>query len=481
MRKRAFVCLGILLAVTTACSGSSTADKPKQRPAAVSSASASDFNGDGYSDLVVTDSGATVQGVHDAGEVVVVHGSAKGPDTARRKVIVQNDLGLGKAGPGGNFGAHSLGADLDSDGYADLVATAGRKTLFVVWGGKRGLSASGAARLTGMSPVAGDFNGDGYTDLVSTDTDTDVGTLSLGPFTRAGEPEHTVRLDLAPEGEPFTSGDDIATPSAAGDVTGDGRDDLVVTWSIYGDGDYTSRATVLYRGAADGRLTKGPRVKNAQGKDLYGQAPVTADIDKDGYADIVMGLACETRGDPMPPEGGSRVEVSYGGPEGQSTRLKPVRITEQAALPGSPKFAHCGFGHAVSAGDTNGDGYADLAFGGQVGTDAVGRPTVILLLGSAEGLTTRGARLFSQLTPGIPGSDAIEVGFGQETALLDTDRDHSAELAIGSSSSPGGTDPIVWVLPGSARGISASRTVTFDQGALGIAHTAGRGSYGFGR
>ncbi|MER6617767.1 FG-GAP repeat domain-containing protein [Streptomyces xantholiticus] len=479
MRKCAFACLGILLTVATACSGRSTADKPKQRPAVASSAS--DFNGDGYSDLVVTDPGTTVQGVHDAGEVVVVYGSVKGPDTTQRKVIDQNDLGLGKAGQGGGFGAHSLGADLDSDGYADLVATAGRKSLFVVWGGKRGLSGSGAARLTGMSPVAGDFNGDGYTDLASTDTDTDVGTLALGPFTRAGKPERTVRLDLAPQGAPFMSGDDIATPSAAGDVTGDDRDDLVVTWSMYGDGDYTPRATVLYQGAADGRLTKGPRLKDAQGKDLYGQTPVTADLDKDGYADIVMGLACEMLGDPTPPEGGSRVEVSYGGPTGQSTRLTPVRITEQAALPGSPKFTYCTFGHAVSAGDTNGDGYADVAFSGQVGTDAVGRPTVILLLGSAKGLTTQGARLFSQLTPGIPGSDDIEVGFGNETALLDTGRDHSAELAIGSSSSPGGTDPIVWVLPGSARGISAPHTVTFDQDALGIALTAGRGSYGFGR
>lgn len=479
MRKRAFACLCVLLAVASACSGSNSGDKPGRHPAVPSSTS--DFNGDGYSDLIITHSGATVHGVRDAGEVVVVHGSERGPDTARREVIHQNDLGLGKAGQGGGFGARSLGADLDSDGYADLVATAGTKTLFVVWGGERGLSGDGAARLTGMSPVAGDFNGDGHTDLVSTDTDTDIGTLALGPFTRAGEPERSVRLDLAPEGEPFTSGDDIATASAAGDVTGDGRDDLVVTWSVYGDGSHIPRATVLYRGAADGRLVKGPRLKDAQGKDLFGRAPVTADIDKDGYADVVMGLACEMLGDPVPPEGGSRVEISYGGPTGQGSRLEPVRFTERAALPGSPEFTYCTFGDAVSAGDTNGDGHADVAFSGRAGTDAVGRPTVILLLGGAEGLTTRGARLFSRLTPGIPGSDDIEADFGSGTALLDTDRDQSAELAIGSSASQGGSDPIAWVLPGSARGISASHTVTLEQDVLGIAPTAGRGSYGFGR
>jgi hypothetical protein len=142
VRKRVFACLGTLRAVTSACSGRSISDRPKQRPAVASSTS--DYNSDGYSNLVVTYSGATVHGVRDAGEVVVVHGSVKGPDTAHRKVIDQNNLGLGKGGQGGGFGARSLGAD--------LVATAGTKTLFAVWGGERGLSGDGAARLTGMFP-----------------------------------------------------------------------------------------------------------------------------------------------------------------------------------------------------------------------------------------------------------------------------------------------------------------------------------------
>ncbi|WP_373464496.1 FG-GAP repeat domain-containing protein [Streptomyces sp. V4I2] len=105
---------------------------------------------------------------------------------------------MGKAGQGDCFGSHSLSADLDGDGHADLIATAGSKSLFVVWGGKSGLSGA-AARPTGASPVTGDFNGDGHTDLVARDAETNVGTtdaaegaatLALGPFTARQTAQH---------------------------------------------------------------------------------------------------------------------------------------------------------------------------------------------------------------------------------------------------------------------------------------------------
>lgn len=97
----------------------------------------SDFNGDGYGDLVLTDTTATVEGVYSAGYVAVVYGSAKGPDTGHRKIITQNSLNLGKAGQGFDFGDHTVTGDLNHDGYSDLATSAGRNTIFIVWGGRR--------------------------------------------------------------------------------------------------------------------------------------------------------------------------------------------------------------------------------------------------------------------------------------------------------------------------------------------------------
>ncbi|MFH8926230.1 FG-GAP repeat protein [Streptomyces pristinaespiralis] len=85
MRKRAFACLCVLLAVASACSGSNSGDKPGRHPAVASSTS--DFDGDGYSDLIITHSGATVHGVRDAGEVVVVHGSGRGPTASAGEAV----------------------------------------------------------------------------------------------------------------------------------------------------------------------------------------------------------------------------------------------------------------------------------------------------------------------------------------------------------------------------------------------------------
>jgi hypothetical protein len=72
------------------------------------------------------------------------------------------------------------------------------------------------------------------------------------------------------------------------------------------------------------------------------------------------------------------------------------------------------FGSAQAAGDFNGDGFADLAAGasGQSVSGVGGAGAVNVLPGSAEGLTTSGARLFSQNSPGVPGTAETFDQFG---------------------------------------------------------------------
>jgi hypothetical protein len=456
MRKRLGVCAVLVLLLSACGAGGSDADgKDRQtHTAAVPSDSAasgtgrpavrSDFDGDGYGDLVFSDGTATVNGKYAAGYAAVIRGSSKGPVLEGQHVVTQDDLGLGEAGEGGGFGNRGVTADLDGDGRADFVTQAGRSTVFVVWGSPEGLSKA-AARLTGSTPVTGDFDGDGRADLVVTGTEDNTAQLLLGPFSRQGVPGRTVSLDLTPSDPAYYT----AKPTTAGDLTGDGKDDLLVRWShVFADEEPIPRATLVYRGTADGKLVKGPRLKDDQGKDFYGQSLRTGDLNKDGFTDVVAGLACEMRGDLTIPEGGTRVVVLYGGSSGQSAKLKPLSLTERTTgLPVEGPFSSCTFGSDPSVGDIDADGYADVAFSVGTGTPQDGESHLVLLKGSARGLTLEGAK-------SLPGGHA---------EMLDTDGDRAADLAV---QGPGNGE--VRVLRGGPEGVEPSPALVVREADLDL-------------
>ncbi|MEY2247789.1 FG-GAP-like repeat-containing protein [Streptomyces sp. BF23-18] len=447
-----------------------------------------DFNGDGYPDLAIGAPGTTVSGLKNAGSVSVLYGASGGLSTARKQVLTWPARFPGDT-PEHVYGSGLQSADLDGDGYADLLSSVDVSVMdiddgyavVVNWGGPNGLSAT--ATTLAWSPGAewqgqftvGDVDGDKHPDLVtagadqwlSEDPDTppeEDGTVRHGPFTRGGGNAGKDYFTVDPHKSLFHP------VMAAGDVTGDGVADLAVT-----TGDPGSRTTALLAGGRDGFTGKG-RLSDAQGRAVGGEDVAIGDLDKDGYGDVVVGRA--VAGGAGSPAGGGVVGVVYGGPGGVSTTRKPVWISQDTAgVPGTDEKGD-GMGTGLSVGDTDGDGYLDVATGlpgEDVGTtvDAGG---VLVLRGGASGLTGTGARSFTQSTSGVPGTAERLDRFGAETALVDGNGDKREGLIVGDPDENAGNGA-VWTFSAGSGGITASGSASFGGSTLGLPATGS----GFGR
>ncbi|MFJ8533461.1 FG-GAP-like repeat-containing protein [Streptomyces sp. NPDC093591] len=448
-----------------------------------------DFNGDGYPDLAIGAPGTTVNTQAGAGSVSVLYGSASGLSTSRKQVL---------KGPGvpepeaweGLYGAYLESADLDGDGYADLVSSMKAYMMDVEdgyavevnWGGPKGLSAT-TTRLTwapqgrpwnGQFTVA-DVDGDKHPDLVTLSNDnwmsgepdgadSDDGTVFHGPFDRNRGPAKKDYFRVNPE-DPQNY-----QAITAGDVNGDGIADLAVRSTFVDESD--SRGVELLLGGADGFTYKG-LLKDAQGRIVGGEDVEIGDLNKDGYGDIVVGHSNDSYdSDVELPTKGGALAVVYGGPNGVSTTRKPVWINQDTAgVPGAGERGD-GMGSGLSIGDTNGDGYLDVATGlpGEDFDGLTDAGTVLVLRGSANGLTATGYKAFSQNTSGVPGTAEKLDRFGAETALVDANADKRDGLVVGDPAE-NADNGSVWVFSATSGGITAGGSFSFGPATMGLPAT----------
>ncbi|MGW3644548.1 FG-GAP and VCBS repeat-containing protein [Streptomyces sp. NPDC000878] len=399
--------------------------------AATAAKYADDYNGDGFRDYAFGDGGDSV---------TVTYGTATGPGT-KSKRFTQNSAGIpGTSGDAGGyadgFGGSLANADLNRDGYADLVVgdrsekvsgktAAGAVT--VLWGAKAGLGAK-ATRIPvtansyygfGTALATGDFNGDGKPDLAVADG---VGTVyiyrgGIGPAGTTGKVTKHNHWNL---GE--------TTALVAGRVTKDKATDLYVLGQGYkGDNGMTQAAWFLRGGATitSGRLTT---YNNSQPD--YGPTGVIADFDKNGYGDLAVSDV------PHSKSAGS-VVILRGSSTGPVSTYS--RLTQATSGVATNPTKGDGFGYSLSAGDTNRDGYPDLAVsatGEKVGSVA-NAGGVHVLRGSRNGLTGAGSKWFTRATAGVPGNAAQYQMFGLGIRLRDIDRDGDADLLISGQNGSG--------------------------------------------
>ncbi|MEU6670643.1 FG-GAP-like repeat-containing protein [Streptomyces sp. NPDC046727] len=445
-----------------------------------------DFNGDGYADLAIGAPGTALGEQRGAGAITVLYGSAKGLSTARKQVLTWPGRKNAES-PEGGYGSRLRIADLDEDGYADLLSTvtwtpmdADQGTFIEVnWGGPKGLSAT-PTLLSGLPDAVAlrdftvaDVDGDKHPDLVrlGVHPDTDpkaAGAVQHGPFTRARTSgTRTTYFTVDPDGT------ELVESLAAGDVNGDGTADLAVRSHSTEESD--SRSVTLLLGGPTGFTNKG-LLWDTRHRLIGGEEVAIGDLNHDRYGDIVVGHSDDGYDSDveMPTRGGA-LGVVYGGPQGTSTGLKPVWINQETAgVPGAGEF-HDGMGSGLSIGDTDGDGYADVATGlpGEDFDGLTDAGSVLVLRGSAKGLTGTGAAVFHQNTAGVPGTAEKGDRFGRATALVDGDADRKAGLVVGDPEENAG-DGAVWVLSATSAGVTTRGAFSLGAATAGLPATQAR-------
>ena len=413
------------------------ADRPvKHQSASAHSAAANprqaqaDFNQDGNADLAVLAAGKR-------GYVTVRYGGAHGVESAQRQLIRGASVKLEEGTE-----AELVGRDLDGDGYTDL-AVEDRDGLSVLWGGKKGLGHPVPLKRGGnaMQTVGGDFNGDDHADLVVLSSD---GKLRLvrGPFTRDGAATGgTSKVNEGPS--------DSEWRLVAGDMTGDGRDDLII-FSWYEE---VPEASVFQAGTRHG-LGKRQEVP-------AGGAGTVGDVDGDGYGDLVMVSFRDGYADGP----SSRLRVVYGSPHGpDGGRESPVvdgvgaeqreadLLESIASEADNPTLSS--ENSTLSSGNVDGDGFADVAVGIPDQSGDSGKDETLVIRGSCVGLTGTGARAYAPGDPGMPRTSASWNEFGASVKLTDVDGDGRDDLAVGAPGevSSSNADGALWTLPGGPRG-----------------------------
>ncbi|MBD2727152.1 FG-GAP repeat protein [Nostoc sp. FACHB-892] len=369
--------------------------------------SAGDINGDGLDDLIIGADGADPKG-DNSGQTYVVFGSKESFAAQFYLSSLNGTSGFAINGINPNdFSGNSISSagDINGDGLDDLIIGANGGSIngitsgqsYVVFGSKESFAAQfNLSSLNGTSGFtingineddslgnsvssAGDINGDGVDDLIIGAPFADPnGTSSGQSYVVFGSKESFgAQFDLSTLNG--TSGftingineDDSLgnSVSSAGDINGDGVDDLIIGAPFAGpNGDNSGQSYVVFgsKGGFGAQFdlsslngTNGFVINGFNPDDQSGNSVSSAgDINGDGIDDLIIGAPfADANGD-----NSGQSYVVFGSKEsfGAQFNLSTLNGTNGFVINGFNKGDGFFSSFVSSAGDINGDGIDDL-------------------------------------------------------------------------------------------------------------------------